>query len=234
MARQDNTITPGRFRNNLEAVISAILLLAFLTPAGAFAGYRITSKDKTIETSCYWIEKSRVHLCEGGEPLVLSAVSAITPGQFTPLEAEMHKDAMRRFWTCVSWLLDREADLMDRDKASQDTLKEIDDVKSLPQKSQDLKALKKKGAEEIRILVQGVTSLSRSWSALRVLDRSHVRLSEIKNLQMISWDQALEERLIYLQTSDPTYREYTLEHMRQAVDFQESFGRVLKKAAGEE
>jgi len=165
---------------------------------------------------------------------VLSEVSAITPGQLTPLEAQMHRDALRRFWTCVSWLLDREADLMDRDNASGDTLKEIDALKSLPEKGREIHALKKKGAEEIRILAHDVACLNRSWSALRVLDRSHVQLSEIKNLQMTSWGQALEERLIYLKTSDPTYREYTLERMRQVVLFQESFLRVLQKAATQE
>ena len=95
-------------------------------PSLAKAEYRITYKDKTIQTSCYWIEKSRVHLCEGGDPLALSEVSSITEGQFSPLESEMHQDAMRRFWTYVSWLLDSEADLLAEDNASEEEINEYE------------------------------------------------------------------------------------------------------------
>ena len=66
-------------------LIATTLLMWLIVPSAAKAEYRITYKDKTIQTSCYWIEKSRVHLCEGGEPLALSDVSSITEGQFSPL-----------------------------------------------------------------------------------------------------------------------------------------------------
>jgi hypothetical protein len=51
---------------------------------------------------------------------------------------------------------------------------------------------------------------------------------------MITWLQSLEERQRYFKTSDPTYRDYTLEHMRQAGAFQESFTRTLRKVTGDE
>ena len=63
---------------------------------------------------------------------------------------------------------------------------------------------------------------------------SLVHLGEIKTLQMITWVQSLEERRKYFKTSDPTYRDYTLEHMKQAGAFQESFMRELRKVTGYE
>lgn len=203
-------------------------------PAGAFAGYHITYQDKTVETACFWILKSRLYMCEGGEPLALSEVSAILPGQFTQLETELHKDAMRRFWTYVSWLLDREADLMEQDNATWDSVEGMGALKALPEKSHDLNELKTKNIQDIRCLFRDVDYLGKSWSALRVMSRSHVQLLEVKTLQMIAWKQSLEERRLYLETGDPTYREYTLEHMRQVRAFQESFMRVLEKVTGEE
>ncbi len=111
-------------------LIVTILLIWLIMPAAAKAEYRITYKDKTIQTSCYWIEKSRVHLCEGGEPLLLSDVSSITEGQFSPLESEMHHDALRRFWTYVSWLLDSEEDLLAEDNAYEEEFNEFELVRA--------------------------------------------------------------------------------------------------------
>jgi hypothetical protein len=92
----------------------------------------------------------------------------------------------------------------------------------------ELKVLKEKGAKELRVLSDGVSRLVRTWSALRIPERELVRLPEIKTLQMITWSQSLDERWMYLKTGDPTYREYTYEHMRHSLGFQESFMRVLR------
>lgn len=203
-------------------------------PTLAQAEYRITHKDKTIQTSCYWIEKSRVHLCEGGEPLALSEVSSIIGGQFSPLESEMHLDAVRRFWTYVSWLLDREADLLAEDSASGEELNEFERVKATPGKKRELRGLRKKYSGKINNTMKEVVYMHRAWSSMRTPERSLVHLCEIKTLQMITWLQSLEERQRYFKTGDPTYRDYTLEHMKQAGAFQESFTRELRKVTGYE
>jgi hypothetical protein len=214
-------------------LIATTLLIWLIVPAAAKAEYRITYKDKTIQTSCYWVEKSRVHLCEGGEPLALSDVSSITEGQFSPLESEMHHDAKQRFWTYVSWLLDREADLLSEDSASGEEINEFELVRTTPGKKGELRGLRKKYSKKINNPMKVVTYLLRAWSGMRTPERSLVQLCEIKTLQMITLIQSLEERQRYFKTSDPTYRDYTLEHMKQAGAFQESFTRTLRKVTGD-
>ena len=63
---------------------AALLLICLGLPCSALAEYRITTKGKTIETACYWIENARIYLCEGGEPIPLADISAISTGQFSP------------------------------------------------------------------------------------------------------------------------------------------------------
>jgi hypothetical protein len=215
-------------------LIATTLFLWLMVPATAHAEYSITYKGKTIQTSCYWVEKSRIHLCEGGEPVALSDVSTITEGQFSPLESEMHHDAIRRFWTYVSWLLDREADLLAEDSANTEELNEFELVRTTPGKKGELKGLRKKYSEKINNPMKAVTCLHRDWSGMRIPERPLVHLCEIKTLQMITWLQSLEERQRYFKTSDPTYRDYTLEHMKQAGIFQDSFTRTLRKMTGDE
>jgi len=210
----------------------ATFFIFLAMPSLANAEYRITFKDKTIATSCYWIEKSRVHLCEGGEPLLLSEVSSITEGHFSPLESEMHRDALRRFRIYVSWLLDREAELLAEDSAYEEELNEFELVRTNPDRKGELKGLREEYSERIRTPMKGATYLHRAWSGMRVPERSLVQLCEIKTLQMITWRRSLEERQRYFKTNDPTYRDYTLEHMKQAGSFQESFTRTLRKVAG--
>jgi hypothetical protein len=219
----------------VRLLLTAVAFVIFLAmPTLAQAEYSINYKDKTIQTSCYWVEKSRIHLCEGGEPLALSDVSTITEGQFSPLESEMHHDAIRRFWIHVSWLLDREADLLAEDSAYEEELNEFELVRTTPGKKGELKDLRKKYSERIHTPMEVVTYLHRAWSGMRIPERPLVHLCEIKTLQMITWLQSLEERQRYFKTSDPTYRDYTLEHMKQAGVFQESFTRTLRKVTGDE
>ena len=206
-----------------------VLFIFLLLPTSSRAEFRITFKDKTVETACYWIEKSKVHLCEGGEPLALSDVSAITEGQFSSLENEMHQDAIRRFWTYISWLLDNETDLITEDRAVMEGLKKIDELRASTGKKKELRSLKKKYSDEIKHLIQQVTFIHKAFSDMHTPDRSLIQLSETKILQMITWTQSLQERQRYINTADPTYRDYSQEHMKQVGDFQVSFMRTLSK-----
>jgi hypothetical protein len=225
-----DTLAAVSFPNILRQLLTVVTFVVFFAmPTLVQAEYRITYKDKTIQTSCYWIERSRVHMCGEGEPLMLSDVSAITEGQFSPLESEMHLDAVGRFRTYVSWLLDREEDLLAKDSACEEELNEFELVRATPGKKDELKGLGKRYSEKINNPMEVVTYLQRAWSSMRLPERSLVQLSEIKTLQMIVWLQSLEERKRYFKTSDPTYRDYTLEHMKQAGDFQESFTRIFRK-----
>ena len=157
----------------------------------------------------------------------MSEVSAITPGRFSPLEEEMNLDARRRFWTYAAWLLDRESDLKALDKSDVEGLEEIKQLKASHTDKHELRKIKEKGHERIVRIYAGVAYLERSWSDIRIPDRSLIKLSDIKILQMITWLQSLDERRMFLKTDDPTYYEYTLEHVKQAGSFQESFSRTL-------
>jgi len=223
---------PDRMSRRITTL--AVLFIFLLLPASSRAEYRITFKGKTVETACYWIEKSKIHLCEGGEPLALSDVSAITEGQFYSLGKEMHQDARRRFWTYMSWLLDNETDLTTEDRAVMEGLKEIDELRASTGKKKELRSLKKKYSDEIDRLIQQVAFIHKAFSGIHTPDRSLVQLSETKILQMITWTQSLQERQVYINTADPTYREYSQEHMKQVGAFQVSFMRTLSKVTGDD
>ncbi len=61
-----------------RAGMAALLFIACLTVPGPIrADYLITRADATVRTQSYWNERSKLHLCEGGEPVALSEVAAI-------------------------------------------------------------------------------------------------------------------------------------------------------------
>ena len=211
---------------------AALLLICLGLPCSASAEYRITTKGKTIETACYWIENARIYLCEGGEPIPLADVSAISIGQFYPLEEEMNRDAVRRLYAYQSWLLGMEAELLTLDEANQGDLQKYLNLDASPRNKDERHRLNEKCLKEILVLVPKVTRLHSSWSGLRVPDRSHVQPSEIKSLQLLAWILSLDERRMYLNTNDPTYRELAVEHMKQVVTFQTIFSRAMNKLNG--
>ncbi len=211
---------------------AALLLICLGLPCSVSAEYKITTKGKTIETACYWIENARIHLCEGGEPIPLADISAISTGQFSPLEEEMNRDAVRRLYAYQSWLLGMEAELLSSDESNQGDLQEYLDLDASPQNKDERHRLNEKCLKEIQDLLPKVTRLQSSWSGIRVPDRSLVQPSEIKSLQMLAWILSLDERRMYLNTNDPTYRELAVEHMKQTVIFQTSFSRAMNKLHG--
>ncbi|MCU0577041.1 MAG: hypothetical protein MUD15_09490 [Desulfobacterota bacterium] len=202
--------------------LTAVLLIVLLAlPLQSRADYLITHGQTTIRTGCYWIQQSKVYLCEGGEPLALSGVSSIEAGTMTPLDNDMHRDTLRRFFGNLAWILDREEEIVESDKALADGLREVEALLQQPGKKKELKALKKRLLGDIETLRQSVVGLERSWKAIRIPQRSLVQVSEIKSLQFLTWLQSLEEWEIFLETDDPTFREYAMEHGRQTAQFRE-------------
>ncbi len=219
--------------SRMSRLLTASLLLICLgLPCSALAEYRITIKAMTIETACYWIENARIHLCEGGELIPLADVSSISIGQFPPLEEEMNRDAIRRLYAYQSWLLGMEAELLLLDEANQGDLQKYLDLDASPLNKDERLRMKKQCLKEIQDLMPKVISLQSFWSGIRVPDRSLVQPSEIKSLQLLAWILSLDERRMYLDTNDPTYRELAVEHMKQTVIFQTIFSRVMDKLNG--
>ncbi len=211
---------------------TALLLICLGLPCSALAEYRITTKGKTIETACYWIENARIYLCEGGEPIPLADISAISTGQFSPLEVEINHDAVRRLYAYQSWLLSSETELLTLDESNQGDLQKYLDLDASPPNKDERHKLKEECLKEIQDLLPKVTRLQSFWSSIRVPDRSLVQPSEIKSLQLLAWILSLDERRMYLDTNDPTYRELAVEHMKQVVTFQTSFSRAMNKLHG--
>lgn len=202
------------------ASIGAVLLIACLAfPGLLHADYRITHKEKTIQTQCYWIQDNMLYLCEGGEPLALSEVRAIEAGDMTALEAELYRDTLRRFFMSLAWLGDRESEIMENDDALAKGLLELDELLKQKVRNKELKELRKKLLAETDVIRRRVISLKESWEDLRVPERRMTRLTRLKSLQLLAWLQSLQESEIFVETLDPTFRALALEHGRQSVQF---------------
>jgi hypothetical protein len=220
--RSGESSTGPAARSPVACLPATVLLIVFLAlPLPSRADYIVTHGQTTIRTDCYWIQHSKVYLCEGGEPLALSGVTSIEAGTMTPLENDMHRDTLRRFFCNLAWIMDREEEIVESDKALADGLREVEALLQQTGKEKELKALKKRLLGDIETLRQRVVGLERSWKAIRIPQRSLVQVFEIKSLQFLTWLQSLEEWEIFLETDDPTFREYAMEHGRQTVQFRE-------------
>jgi hypothetical protein len=233
MARADHKVTSKGFRDTAAAVTAGAIILIFLfLPTEVFSEYHIIANGNQITTLCYWVQGSRVFLYEDGKPLPLSQVSSIKEGSFSPLEIEMHEEAERRFFTYLTWMTDREVELVNRAKDNLDLLETIEDLRTNPKQQPEFRRLTKKSLSEIRDLKNEANDLLRSWTKVRVPDRSLLILSEIESSQILTVHMSLEERRIYLTSWDPTYLEYTFEHMEQVLTFDQSFSQAYKKGYG--
>jgi hypothetical protein len=232
MARQDHKVTPGRLRNTAAAVIAAVFILVFLVPDEAFTGYRIDIEGNEVDTDCYWVQNSKIFLCQGTNPIPLSRIRSIKEGTFTELEKEMHQDAKRRFFLFLTWMMDRDAALKEKNLANLDILEQIEDMRASAGKPETIDTLKKKCLEEIEPLKKETSALQKLWLYVRIPERSWVIFGEIKSAQLLTGMMSLEARRIYLTTGDPTYLAYTFEHMEQVISFDPSFSRSIRKFFG--
>ncbi len=233
MARGNHNVTSRRFRDTAAAVTAGAIILILALPTDALSEYRIKTSGKTVVTKCYWIEGSWFYLFEDDKPIPLSEVSSIEEGSFTLLDQEMNRDAIKRFSVYLSWMIDRDTELMVQDRRNLDALAQIDALKASGQKLSERRSLAKSCLEEVNALRKAVKASQTSWSTVRIPDRSLVLLGEIKSLQMLAWRLSLDERRRYLTTWDPTYRDLALEHMKQTATFEASFAQAMKKVVGE-
>jgi hypothetical protein len=214
----------------IRMLLSAALILCTLAWACELrAQYRIITTDAEVPVPCYWVHGSTLHVCGSDQVFDLSTVAAIERGEVDPLDAELHTEGLRRYFAHVAWLLDRERELLEKDWEITERLEGIpQDTMSRSERTQFCGELA--GAlEELRL---EVLWLRRAWEDTRISEQRLVQPSRVKSLQFLAWTVALEDRLRYLKTFDPTHRDYAREHMRQADTFRDSFGRHLGEAAG--
>ena len=219
-------------RQPVLAGIGAVVLIACLAVPGLLrADYRIIHKETTILTRCYWIQRSMLHLCEGGEPLAMSDVGAIEAGDMNALEAELHRETLRRFFIKLSWLGDNEAEIIEHDKALAEGFLELDELLKQGGQKKDLRETRKRLLDDVDDIRRRVVKLKGSWEDLRIPERKLMKLQELKSLQILTWLQSLQEMEIFLEILDPTFRAYALEHGRQSVQFGEIFRDALEDFA---
>jgi len=232
MARQDHQVTPGKPRNRAAAVAAALFLLALLVPGKAAAGYLLDIEGNEVRTDCYWIQNSKLFFCQGTNPIPLSRVRSIKEETLLELEKEMHQDAKRRFFMFLTWMMDRDAELKEKNLANLDVLWQIEDQREKAGEPEAIDKLKEKCLKEAVRLKKEANVLQAHWMYVRIPERSWVIFGEIKSAQLLTQIMSLEERRIYLTTGDPTYLAYTFEHMEQVLSFDPSFTRSIHKFFG--
>jgi hypothetical protein len=214
----------------IRMLLTAALTLCILTWTGEpWAQYRIITTDAEVSAPCYWIHGSRLHVCGSDQVFDLSTVAAIEREGLDPLAAELHREGLMRYFAHVAWLLDREQELLEKDSEITKRLEGIPRDTMSRSERKKLDGEISPGIEELRL---EVLRLRQAWDDIRIPERRLVQPSRVKSLQFLAWTMALQDRLRYLKTFDPTHRDYALEHMRQAGAFRDSFGRHLEEAAG--
>ncbi|HOS98029.1 MAG TPA: hypothetical protein PLR71_03165 [Deltaproteobacteria bacterium] len=214
----------------IRMLLAAVLSLCVLAWAGELrAQYRIITADAEVSAPCYWIHGSTLHVCESDQSFDLSTVAAIEREGLDPLAAGLHREGLRRYFAHVSWLLDREHELLEKDSKITERLEGMPRNTISRSERTELSGELPGALEELSL---GVQRLRQAWGDIRITERRLVQPSRVKSLQFLAWTMALQDRLRYLKTFDPTHRDYALEHMRQAGTFRDSFGRHLEEAAG--
>jgi len=219
---KEYSLTPGKI--HVVVLLMAVLLAL---PLAAHAEYLITHGGTTDTAPCYWIERSMLYLCDGTGPIPLSKISAIDAGTMTDLEAGLHRDTIHRFFANLSMLAEREGEIVEQDRALAGAIGEVEELRKQPGKKKELKALRKRLKADVDEVQRRVILLKHAWESVRIPERDLVVLAEIKALQFLTWLQALQEREVFLETLDPSFREYALEHDRQAGEFRVMYGERL-------
>lgn len=158
-----------------RAGMAAVLFIACLAVPGPIrADHLITRADATVRTPMpYWIERSMLHLCEGGEPVALSEVGAIETGTASALDAELHRDTLRRFFTSLAWLGDREAEVTDLDDALAEGLGVRRSCEAQGAQGED-EGARGKLLGDVQDVRARVVRLKNAWEGIRIPERKLV------------------------------------------------------------
>ena len=216
-------ITKGSRDKSPTVAVCFFVSLLMLFPGPASSDYRICTHEHRISTSSYWIQGDKLYLYEGGVPVGLSDVISITRESFTPLDAQMNIDALRRFAHNISWLLAREDEFLKNQGNNLDVLQTIDALRTSGESPSEMKKAVKDFCAELDDLDREISIVKRYWDQMRIPQRSFVLARDIKFLQLLSLKSSLQHRRRYIRTWDPTYREYAREYAGRAMSFDQSF-----------
>jgi len=231
MAGFDNKDTTKGFQYKPAAIAALICLAAILIcPRDIFAGYTITtSSGRVVHTESYWISKNLLFVGDDREPLRLYSITAIEEDHTSDEERSAHEEEMNGFFGEIDAFLERERGFIEKHEVNQKIIEGLTGL--LPQgpaSRKEIRGYKK----DMKRLIRESRELRDDWDDMILPDRSLVILREIKSLQLMSIGLAIEEKVRFIKTWDPTHREYAIEHCRQARSFDEAFKREMQKLAG--
>ncbi|MGC9325626.1 MAG: hypothetical protein ACP5G0_12875 [Desulfomonilia bacterium] len=196
--------------------------LIVLLSRSAYSDYRITTDSAEVWTQTYWIEGDRVVLLEGGEPLELSRIVSVEEIPPPGIDPGLNRDAEKRYFRAVSWLLDWEEEFVSMNTRNMDMMREITELRETGEKH-ELRRRVKGFERDIDSLEELLSRLTDRWETLRIPDISRAPLHDVKRLEFLSYKQSLMDRRRFTRRYDPTFLEYALEHDRQAGTFRDLF-----------
>lgn len=224
MAGLNHRITTKGSRDKSKAVALCFFVsLLVLFPGSASSDYRISTLKGEVNTSSYWIQGDNLYLYEGGGPLLLSDVTSITEESYTPLDARMNIDALRRFAHYLSWLQEMEDGILKRQDDNLTALHTIDALRDSGKSSSELNKAVKAFCVELDDLGREVSVVKQYWDQMRIPRRSLVLARDVKYVQLLSLESSIFHMQRYIRTWDPANREYAEEYARQARSFKQSF-----------
>jgi len=224
MAGIDHSIItqgPG-YKSAAVAAVLFLLLLVFL-PGAARCDYRITAADREVLTRAYWVAGDKVYLFEDTAPIELTEVSSIQKESLSPLEIELYQDALSRFFVYSSWLATKEDEMRFSQGEILEAMKAIDELRAQRHERSEIKKAVGVLSERLETLEEQVSLLKELWSRARIPEHELVMARDIKYLQLLSLRSSIRQCRRYLETRDPTCREYALELYGQISRFDGSF-----------
>lgn len=222
MARENHTIAAERPRNRPKTIAFCCCLVLAVFFAGPLrADYAITGFDGKVTTvKSYWIEGQKLFFPDGeGSSLDVYTVKSVTGVNQTVEQAKQHDEAMQAFRNQVSEFLKKEKAIADAQTAHLDKIIRLaaeKKIESLGRKE------KKAFRNDLKTLEQSIEELMNEWKQAKLPDFSLLLLRDTKVLQLVSLDASIEKSIKYIESADPTNREYAKAHMFQYGSFAES------------
>lgn len=197
-----------------------------LVPAGPLkADYVITEINGTVtRAESYLIRGDTLKVLDDSAELNVYNVRSVTPENLPPDEVKRFDRAMDELRGQVAGLLAREGKVA---QAHDALLTKI----TGPQAGKAVEGLtpgEKKATEKtLEGLAEDTRDLMESWRLITLPSFSLLLMRDIKKLELLSLKSSIEQLLAYVETGDPTHREYAGAHMSQAESFEKRFRETL-------
>lgn len=212
-----------RTRRRLAAVIFSALLLS---PVSIHAAVVVDTTAASFVSSCVWVQGNSLVLGDSDRRIPLYEVRAVHDDQLTPLERDLHADALQRFWRRVGWHMEQD----DQAALGADVIAKREYVRRMIAAGRHASQLKA-ARRDVRVALQQRTKfleLQRDvWGDMILPRRPYTLLRDVKLLELSAEGRAVEHWLAFIKTGDPTSEAYALDHERQARAFSLRFDELV-------